>query len=30
MTAALTLLTVPLAAGAARYGLHNAYFWIVR
>ena len=30
MTAALTLLTMPLAAGTARYGLANAYFWIVR
>lgn len=30
MTAALTLLTMPLAAGTARYGLHNAYFWVVR
>lgn len=29
MTAALVVLTMPLAAGCARYGLHNAYFWVV-
>lgn len=30
MTVALTLLTMPLAAGTVRGGLQNAYFWIVR
>ena len=29
MTAALTVLTMPLAAGTAHYGVKNAYFWIV-
>lgn len=30
MTAALTVLSMPLAAGTAYFGLRNAYFWIVR
>jgi len=30
MTAALVVLTMPLAAGCARYGVRNAYFWVVR
>lgn len=30
MTAALVVLTMPLAAGVARYGVQNAYFFIVR
>lgn len=30
MTAALTVLSMPLAAGTAYYGPRNAYFWIVR
>ncbi|KAL4435890.1 hypothetical protein ABPG77_000652 [Micractinium sp. CCAP 211/92] len=29
MTAALTVLSMPLAAGTAYYGPRNAYFWIV-
>lgn len=30
MTLTLTLLSLPLAAGAVKYGVRNAYFWIIR
>ncbi|GAB4814515.1 hypothetical protein N2152v2_001561 [Parachlorella kessleri] len=29
MTIVLTLLSLPLAAGAVKYGVRNAYFWII-
>jgi hypothetical protein len=30
MPLVLTLLSLPLAAGAVKYGVRNAYFWIIR
>lgn len=30
MTLTLTVLSAPLAAGAVKFGVRNAYFWIIR